>query len=57
MNRVHCTICSGTKGPLFRVEMDDKDKHYICKNCISILKMRQRKNYNAYNDKVDDKSL
>lgn len=50
MNKIKCTVCGNTKGPLFKVEVEDQSKRYICKNCISILKARQRKKYSPYSD-------
>lgn len=48
MNKIKCTVCGNTKGPLFKVDVAGQSKRYICKNCVAILKVR--KNNKPYSD-------
>lgn len=48
VKHIWCEVCESQKGPLFAVTgKDDGKKHYICKSCINILKL---KNKRASND-------
>lgn len=42
VKHIWCEVCESPKGPLFAVKNPDGKKHYICKNCISILKLKNK---------------
>lgn len=36
---IWCDVCESSKGPLYKIIGDDRQKRYICKNCLITLRM------------------